>query len=218
MTIVYGATRNIYHKLKPAIASLLDHNDADIIILAEDDTLDYPAKVINVEDQPFFYGPNTATQFRYMALMRLVLTELTNADKALWLDVDTIVCDDLTPLWNTDMTGKWWAAVEEVNGTYRPFGEHYYNSGVSMFNLKQMRADKITEKMVAAINCIRFPFPDQDVLNKHCVPEHIVPLDVRYNETFATGHTDNPCIVHYAGYPNYFEARVPRKNYLEKYL
>ena len=221
MLVVYAATRNYYHKLKPAVRSLLEHNDAEIIILAEDDNipLDCPYTALNVAGQRFFRGPNVYTAYTYMSLMRLVLAVLLKAERVLYLDVDTIVLDDLTPVWETDMTGKWWAAVEERLGSWRPFGMPYYNSGVSLFSLEQMRADGITDIMLQLANERPLRFPDQDILNVLCVPDHIVPLDVRYNECFCTGETRNPAVVHYAGRPDYYENRmIYRREYLDRFL
>lgn len=197
MLIAYAATRNIYHKMIPSMRSLLEHNDAEILVLAEDDEIpiDIPCKVINVSGQEYFKGKNKDTVFTYMSLMRLALAKITDYDKVLYLDVDTIVCDSLLPAWGIDMGNKYWAAVEEVHGKWKPFGEHYYNAGVSLFNLKKIRENGIDDILINCVNRLTCPFPDQDVLNLVCVPERIIPLPVRYNENFATGITMSPALL-----------------------
>ena len=216
MLIAYAATRNLYRQLLPSIRSLLRHNKCDIVILCEDDWIPIGDRVINVSKEKRF-KQNTETRFTYMTLMRLLLPELVEEDRILYLDVDTIVCDDLRPLFEMDMTGKWWGAVEEYKGKWKPT-EHYYNAGVSLFNLKQMREDNAVEKFIDNINNNVHPFPDQDCLNELTVPGKVIPLDVRYNEAFCTGYTDNPAVVHYAGYSDWFtNPAIYRHELIEKY-
>ena len=221
MKVCYAATRNIYHKMLPAIRSLLAHNKADIVILAEDDELpfDIPCEVINVSGQTTFNETNCKTHFTYMSLMRLLLSELTDYDRILYLDIDTIVCEDLSLLWKMNMGDRWWAAVEESKGRWHPFGMPYFNAGVSLFNLEQMRKDRIVQQIVYDLNINLYPFPDQDILNKYAVPYKTIPLTTRYNEAFCTGYTDNPAIIHYAGYGDWFENKsLFRHEFLEKYI
>ena len=228
MRVVYGATRNLYPHLVPAIRSLLDHNDPELIyIMAEDDELPVqlpPAryKIINVSGQQVFnpFGPNANSIFTYMAMMRLCYVVLLDCDKVLQLDVDTIVCDSLAPLWNVDLTGKWFTACEEYLGRWKPYGPKYYNIGVAVFNLAQMRADDCCPTMVQDLNTHKYWCVEQDVLNKYAVPAgKVAPFPgVRYNECFCCGQTPDPAVVHYAGYHDWTtNKRIPRVEYLEKY-
>lgn len=223
MIVSYAATRNLYEKMLPSIKSLLDHNDVErIYILCEDDDFPYeiPCDVIsiNVSGQRIFNDINTHTCFTYMSLMRLLLADLTSEERIIYLDCDTIILDDLTPIWTMDMDGKWWGAVEETQGIYHPFGKHYYNAGVSVFNLKQMREDGAVKIMVDDLNRLNYRFPDQDILNKLCVPYKLAPIETRYNESFCCGQTKNPAIIHYAGYGDWWEnPRTPRFEYLRRY-
>lgn len=220
MKVCYASTRNIYHKMIPAMRSLLDHNDAEIIVLAEDDALpfDIPCRVINVSNQTTFNEKNTKTNFTWMSLMRLLLPDLVDCERILYLDVDTIVCEDLSMLWDLYMGDRWWAAVEESAGWWKPFGMPYFNAGVSLFNLEQMRKENIVQRFVEDLNTNKYRFPDQDVLNRYAVPNKVIPLPTRYNEAFCTGYTDNPAIVHYAGYGDWFENKKTfRHEFLERY-
>ena len=223
MKIAYTATRNFYSLMQPTIRSLLEHNQPDMIyFLIEDDELPFdvpaPHTVLNVSGQTIFTGGNTNSYFTYMTLMRLALGILTDADRIIYIDVDTIICDSLEPLAKMDMTGKWWGAVEEVYGSWHPFGPHYFNAGVSVFNLKQMREDGAIETMIKDVNSKVYRFPDQDILNKYCVPERVISIHPRYNESFCCGMTNNPAIVHFAGYPDWFENRkLFRQELVEKY-
>lgn len=217
MVIVYSATRNYYKYLQTTMKSLFAYNDPKVYVLAEDDDAPFP-NVINVSAlKP--KGVNADTHFSYMSLLRVQLANIVPEDKVVYLDVDTVVCDDISPLWEVDMTGKWWGAVKESQTWYRPFGKDYYNNGVSIYNLKQMRCDGIVPIMVKELETVKHRFVEQDVMNKYCVPDKVVSLPVRYNESNCCGMTDNPAIVHYAGLNSWYNnPYIPRAEYLAKYL
>ena len=219
MVVVYTATRNFYPYLKTTIKSLFTHNpDAKAYVLAEDDDAPFP-NVINVSGLAPDRCVNKHTVFSYMSLLRVQLANIVPEDKVIYLDVDTVVCEDLTPLWETDMSGKWWGAVKEKQTWYKPYGDDYYNNGVSIYNLKQMRDDGIVPTLIRRINEVILPFPDQDAMNFYAVPDHVVPLPVRYNESGCCGYTGNPAIVHYAGVPNWYgNPYITYAEHLAKYL
>lgn len=218
MVVVYTATRNYYPYLKTTIKSLYAHNNPKkVYVLAEDDDAPFP-NVINVSMMKP-KGVNAGTYFSYMSLLRVQLANIIPEDKVIYLDVDTVVCDDLSPLWEVDMEGKWWGAVKEAQTWYKPFGKDYYNNGVSIYNLKQMREDGIVPKLVKEIEEVYHRFIDQDVMNKYCVPDKVVSLPVRFNESSCCGITEHPAIVHYAGTNNWYNnPYIFRHEYLDKYI
>ena len=217
MVVVYSATRNYYKYLQTTIKSLFAHNDPKVYVLAEDDDAPFP-NVINVSGMKP-KSVNADTVFSYMSLLRVQLADIVSEDKVIYLDVDTVVCDDISPMWEVDMTGKWWGAVKEKQTWYRPFGNDYYNNGVSIYNLKQMREDGIVPYLTKEMMVKVHPFPDQDVMNMYCVPDKVVPLPMRYNESACCGMTINPAIVHFAGIPNWYNnPYILRSEYLAKYL
>ena len=227
MIVLYAATRNLYPYLKGAIRSLLDHNkDVKLFIFAEDDKLPYELpcehEIINDANQTYFpqNSPNMRSIFTYMAMMRICSPEiLDDVDKVIWLDVDTIVCDSIAPLWEIPLEGKWIAWCREWCGSHRPFGNlPYYNIGVCVLNLKQMREDGVTKACVDELNTNRYWCTDQDVMNLITPREKMADIPVRYNESFCCGETLNPAIVHYAGIPNWYErTNMNRVEYLDKY-
>lgn len=225
MNIVYAFTINYLPKALPSIRSLMEHNPkAKLFIVTEADEVDipYPHTVINVKDQKWFprTGVNYHNQFTYINLLKVVYPTLLTVNKVIHLDCDTIITESLDPLWKTDIKGKWFAACPEYKGRYHPFGEMYYNMGVALINLAQMRKDNIEGSMVNYLNTVKQPYADQDAWNKYAIEQDkAIPIDIRYNECFATGETDNPAIVHYCGYISWFEAQnIPRRAYLEKWL
>jgi len=222
----YSLTRNLYPQLQVTIRSLLEHNDDLMVhIMAEDDELPFEIpcmhEILNMSEQRYFpmSNPNCKSQFSYMAMLRVAWPDMVAEDRLIQLDVDTIVCGSLRPAWEINLTGKWIAWCPEYNGQFRPFGPMYYNFGVAVLNLSQLHLDNAPEFMVRELNRFQYPFLDQDVMNRFAVPDKTVNLPVRFNECFCCGQTDNPAIVHYAGWPDWFtNPNIPRRKYLEKYL
>ena len=226
MNIVTAMTRNVYEWCVPFFKSLAEHEPkARVFILCEDDSfpVELPLKVetINVSDQKFFpkTGVNYNNAFTYINLLKVCYADILPVNKVIHLDIDTIINDSLEPMWKTDVTGKWVAAVPEYKGRYKPFGNMYYNMGVALINLQQIRKDKIQPAMVEYLNTVRQPYADQDAWNLYGLEQDkFVPLDIRYNESFATGQTDNPAIVHYCGIRDWFTTRAMyRIDYLDRY-
>ena len=225
--VVFIGTRNMYPHMVPPILSLLDHTKVDMIYLViEDDEFPYELpckhKVINASGQTFFLPDsiNYKNKYTYLCLCRVAFTKLLpDVDMVLSLDDDIIITDDISPMWDVDLTGKWLAAVPE---TYK-WGvdtECYYNCGIVMYNLAQMRKDGIDDKLIAYLNETEVTFSDQVAINHYLASnqDKATKYDIRYNEFCNSGQTDNPAIVHYCGYKDWmFDDSIPRHEYLRKY-
>lgn len=108
---------------------------------------------------------------------RILLPELLpEVDRVLYLDVDTVVVDELEPLWATELGERPVAAVTNVlqhDHRDRPASiglagpEVYFNSGVLLMNLERMRRDDTTAALraVAIERGAQLAWPDQDALN-----------------------------------------------------
>ena len=218
MNVAYVMTRNVYDWAVPSIKSLRHYNpDAKVYVLCEDDEYPLADVTINVNKLNFFRkdGPNYNNSFTYINLYRPMYAQFLPCDRVIHMDIDTIVCDTLQLLYDTDLTGKWYGMVQEYKGGYRPYGPAYYNAGVMVYNLQQMRQDNILELFRLTLDQAYMTFPDQDILNQYV--EKIVPVDVRYNENNFTGETDNPAVVHYAGVRKWWTEKGHRHEYLEKW-
>ena len=226
MNIVYILTSNFVDKALPSMRSVLKHNPkAKIYLLTETDSvdIDIPVTVVNVSGQQYFGRDcvNIRNLFGgYINLLKVCYPELLKLKKVIHLDADTIVCGSLEEMWKTDLTGKWFAAVREDRGRYHPFGKAYYNMGVALINLEQMRKDGIVPDMVNYLNTVKQPYADQDAWNKYAIEQDkAVALPVKWNENFATGKTDEPVIVHYCGIGDWWTNKsMARREYLERYL
>lgn len=109
----------------------------------------------------------------YRVLLPQLLPQL---DRILYLDSDIIAMSSLRPLWETSLEGQWLAAVDNVMEPYvrnHPVElglaseNDYFNSGVLLFNLQQMRVDGCTARILefARNPGRKLSWPDQDALN-----------------------------------------------------
>jgi len=218
-SVVYMARRNYYYMLPPAIKSLLSHTPVDhIYLLIEDDTLpdepDLPpvCHCLNVSDQKIFPddGPNIRPGYQYMTLMRAALSKiLPDEDRVLLLDPDTIVVDDISPIWNYDVQDYYFSAVPETrNNTHEK--KPYYNAGCMLLNLKKLRADKKDDEIIHEINTVKYQHMEQDVLNFLC-DKRILALPSEYNASFVSDPTNHPRIFHYLSTDKYKLPQAQRR-------
>ena len=203
---VYAGTRTVYGMMACAAKSLLAHTRMDeVLFLIEDD--DFPVELPdviytkNVSGQTWFDpdGPNYQSQWTYMTLVRLALPELLpDASRVLWLDIDTIVYDDISDLFDMDMAGNYVAMVREPKRCLFPF--RYFNAGVCLMDLDAIRADGIHHKWMRLVNTEPFTAPDQDAINLICQGE-IYELGPEWNSAgVITQDAAEPIIKHFAGY------------------
>ena len=105
------------------------------------------------------------------------------------MDADTLVLKDLSNIYKTKLKDNYVAAVKD--GLMYQFPEHivevglewrkfYFNSGVMLLNLKQIREDEIKNRAIIYFNTHEEVFGDQDVLNV-VFKEKVMPLSYRYN-------------------------------------
>lgn len=126
----------------------------------------------------------------YAANLRLFLTDILpeSVERLLYLDADTIVCDRLDEVYDTDMGEHVIGMVLDslTKRHKRDIGlmpdEEYYNSGVILFDIKKWRMAGCTRKIIDHVLHVRshYPAPDQDLLNV-CCRGAIYRLPVRYN-------------------------------------
>ena len=205
--VVYAGTRNLYHHMTVAAKSLLTHTKVDrIFFLIEDDEFPEPLpdviECINVSDQQFFPhdGPNYKCRWTYMTLIRLALPFIFPEEKrVLWLDVDTLVVEDISEIFDTDFEDCFVAAVVEPERSSKPFV--YFNAGVLLMDLEKLREGKCQE-WIDYINTHKLTFTDQDCINLLCQGK-IKPISPIYNSCEWTHEPDDRKIVHYAGDNNW---------------
>lgn len=123
----------------------------------------------------------------------LIKFELPNyfssIDKLLYLDGDIIVKGNIDELLGINLYGYYLAAsyefhcrINKINYSFhRDYDDFYFNSGVMLLNLKNMRTDNITSKLWHyKINHAKTRLMDQESLNAVCGLKTL-PLSLRWN-------------------------------------
>ena len=219
--VAYFSTRNLYPMLPAAYNSLIAFTpDVRIYCFIEDDKLPFktPEQItcINVSGQTLFPhdGPNYKNiRYSHMILLKSAMTKLfPDADMVLILDVDTIVCDDISPLWDMNITTAYYAAVKEPHVSQQR-GVPYANFGVVMLNLDKLRNDHKDDDIIRELNTRQHQYPEQDAFNIHC-GKLWDPLPPDYNDTHydfnITGTPARTVIRHFAGFTDWHNVDIVR--------
>lgn len=116
-------------------------------------------------------------QYTIGALYRLMIPDiLSGLDRAIYLDADLLINDDLCKLWDLDIEDYAMAGVREYDKM-----EPYFNTGVLCMNLRRLRAEgNLLEKCANYISANNPLFPDQDAVN-HFYASEILTLDRTWN-------------------------------------
>lgn len=129
------------------------------------------------------------------AYLRLMIPEWLPEDvrKAIYLDTDLVVLDDIAKLWNISLEGQPLGAVYDfgIMGSNRmmrqknqtlglPLDASYFNSGVLVFDMEQWRRHSYSKQVVQCISAHSFRHHDQDGLNKVFM-NHWQELPLRWN-------------------------------------
>lgn len=125
----------------------------------------------------------TRDYFSKTTYFRLFIPNLyPQYDKALYLDSDIVLLKDVYELYSTDMGDNLVAAApDDVIQTIEVFKEYvekvvgvadynnYFNAGVLLMNLDELRKFKFQEKFIYSLDKIKFSVAqDQDYLNRLC--------------------------------------------------
>ena len=192
------------------LASLLAHSNPnrfyDLILLTENVSAE-AIHVFQAQIRPYKYVSLRSVDmtdypvpfldkvgFKKPAFFRLIMPELLpEYTKAVYLDTDTILLEDVAVLYDTlsygfaavisDITMHAYSNNPEVTedylGSYGNMSTYwdkylnlstkakaaYFNSGVMVFDLEKMRRANIVEKIMTLLRTKPFIFVDQDILN-----------------------------------------------------
>ncbi len=143
---------------------------------------------------------------------RIFIPELfPQYDKGIYLDSDMIVTSDISRLFEIDLGDNLIGATRDQviysrelfkNYTTLGVGVHYtkyFNSGMLLMNLSQMRSIGLEEQFIDMFNTYHFDVvcPDQDYLNVLCYGK-VMLLDIGWNKmSVDTDYDGVPHIIHY---------------------
>lgn len=189
---------------------------------------DYRIQYLEISDKYFKNVDMKIDHITKPTYYRLLIAEyLKEVDKCIYLDVDTLIYDDLLDLYKLDMGTGYLAAGRGVSFNFSkersrslaeylgiPTADNYVNAGVLVMNLKKIRENNLTQQFLACSEK-KWICQDQDVLNICCYDRiKIFPLkynlysaaynyktemlENRFTRSEIKEALKNPCIIHYA--------------------
>lgn len=127
---------------------------------------------------------NKHTKFTSDALLRCFAARFfPKYDKIIYSDVDVVFADDVSELWDIDLTDKYIAGVKnpfikysenELSHLkpehYAKLKDTYFAGGIWVMNLTKIRADNLEQRMLDILNdeTIVKRWNDQDIMNISC--------------------------------------------------
>jgi len=184
-----------------------------------------------------FEGYPISNHISYSTYYRFLIPKYVDetVEKVLYLDSDLLVVGSLRELLDLDLEENYIAAgsdlyCEEIGKVVlgMPAYYNYFNAGVMMLNIKQIRKDDIFNKAVKFMldNLDKIKWHDQDALNA-VVDNKIVLLNEKWNLNSYYFNVENvdykecDCrIVHFTGPLKPWDKQLvhPMKHYYYKYL
>jgi lipopolysaccharide biosynthesis glycosyltransferase len=145
-------------------------------------------KIIDINDNAL-PKLHVIAQITQEAYFRLLISNILDNDKIIYLDCDTIVKYDISKLFEIDIGDNYIAAVRDIFGidfqeyvkTLGLLPENYINSGVLIINNKVWKEFDIGNKCIEKlVNDPKIKFMDQDALNIVC-KDKVYFLDRKWN-------------------------------------
>lgn len=128
--------------------------------------------------------PPSGSYYPSIVWYRILLPELlATQDRVLYLDADTLVLQDLRGIWSTALDGALLAAVAQPEDRQHTVGARarmglpadapYLNSGVLLMDLRRMREERFSQRMIDVgraqaeewADATHFDLADQDAFN-----------------------------------------------------
>ena len=136
--------------------------------------------VTNLYEKEFLNSPNETAYCTPYTLLRLLADKIDDIpDKIIYLDIDMMIANDLSELYDIDISDYEYAAVKEKYGCWliRP---DYINAGMLLLNMKKIKETGLLEKARNKIKNKKMLFADQDAVFWSTTKKKIIPR--KFNE------------------------------------
>lgn len=136
--------------------------------------------VTNLYENEFYKCKNETAYCSPYTLLRLLADLVPELpDKLLYLDIDMMAHDDISELYNTDISEYEYAAVKEKYGSIFIWPD-YINAGMLLLNMEKIKETKLLEKARNLIKTKKMLFADQDAIYRSTSKKLLLPR--KYNE------------------------------------
>lgn len=123
---------------------------------------------------------NNQTSYTPYTFLRLYMTKLDGiGEKVIYIDVDTMINNDIGQMYDIDLLDYEFAAVKDHMGKIF-INRTYCNAGVLFLNLKRIKETNLFEKCIEMILVRKMGFPDQTAINDLALKKMFLPR--KYNE------------------------------------
>lgn len=207
INIMYTSNNGYAYQLISSIHSLLKNNKTfeEIYCYIVDDNIEaqnkkkiiafqekHPCFTVNFIDfrniEYKLNGLKDSTGYKKIGYARLLISDLINEKKLLYLDCDTIINGDLLELWNTNLDEYYFAAVQDNPALYAVTAigmtdvDRYINAGVMLINITKWKEDNIENKCLLMIRQYNgfVQHHDQGIINGVC-REQIKIIQPKFN-------------------------------------
>lgn len=178
--------------------------------------------------------PIDNSAYPWTVYLRVFSPYIVDADveKLIYLDVDTIVQDDISKLWHLPLGDHTIAAVQDVGlnvacewggiSNYKELGlsadTKYFNSGILVINTKKWLQEDVSSEVISVLTKYKehVRLPDQYGLNV-VMANKWLELDPKWN-WFAFKENDNPFIVHFLDIKPIFTSYNSQQVYKDEFF
>ena len=180
-----------YVPISTAQASFLDnllklYNRENCVILMD---------VTKIYKEHIFSSPNNLERFTPYALLRIFADYFDLPDKIIYLDVDTVINNDIAELYNQDIEGYEVGVVRDVFLFGQRLHKTYFNSGMLLMNMKKIKETGYLEKTRELCRTKKMVFLDQDALNFSVTYKKM--LDRKFNSIHVPHKRYDKVVVHH---------------------
>lgn len=179
-------------------------------------SFDFKINLIKANENAFIEW-KVMGHINHSSYLRLLIPDLINEEKIIYIDSDTLVLADLSEIWHNDMDELTIGGVKDNEGAINLTkiswlaGDVYINAGVLIMNLEMLRRDNFFSKCQDIYQKFeeKIVFLDQCIINKYAENRKYI-LDKKWNFLIlaelvleskfnAIISSDSPKIIHFAG-------------------
>lgn len=179
---VYIFTADIT-RIKPEYTSIRDEQIEFLNKVVKSKNIKNNVQKVDVTDlyeKEFGYCKNEGAYCTPYTLLRLLADLVLDIpEKILYLDIDMMAGDDISKLYNIDVSEYEYAAVKEKYGSWLLYPD-YINAGMLLLNMKKIKETKMLEKARELIKNKKMLFADQDAIYHSTTKKLLLPRI--YNE------------------------------------
>ena len=138
--------------------------------------------VRNLYDQEFAASPNEQCYCSPYTLLRLFAGKVEGIpEKLLYLDADLMFNDDITKLWNIDISKVEYAAARDHYGKIILFfNRKFINAGVILFNMTECKKNNFFDKCCQLIKTKKLTFADESAIIRSTTKQMVISQ--RFND------------------------------------